>query len=76
MLHAFTEHGSDGSYPLAGLIADTSGNLYGTTNNGGSAAGYGTVFELSPTAVSGGAWNITELHIFTGGRDGSMPHAG
>jgi uncharacterized repeat protein (TIGR03803 family) len=76
VLHAFTEKGSDGSYPLAGLIADTSGNLYGTTNNGGSAAGYGTVFELSPPAVIGGAWNITELHIFTGGSDGSMPHAG
>ncbi len=51
VLHAFTEQGSDGSYPLAGLIADTSGNLYGTTTNGGSAAGYGTVFELSNGAA-------------------------
>ena len=33
--------------PYAGLIADASGNLYGTTGHGG-ANGRGTVFELSP----------------------------
>jgi uncharacterized repeat protein (TIGR03803 family) len=76
VLHAFTEKGSDGSHPLAGLIADTSGNLYGTTYNGGNAGGYGTVFELSPPAIAGGAWSETLPHIFTGGSDGSVPHAG
>jgi len=38
-------NGTDGSYPSAALIADASGNLYGTTSAGG-AAGKGTVYEL------------------------------
>jgi len=65
--------GSDGEFPLNGLIADKTGNLYGTTENGGGA-GRGTVFELSPTQH--GAWTKTILHSFTGGRDGSGPGAG
>ena len=36
-----------GSDPLAGLIFDASGNLYGTTSLGG-ARNYGTVFEMAP----------------------------
>jgi uncharacterized repeat protein (TIGR03803 family) len=39
--------GSDGGAPLAGLIQDGAGNLYGTTSAGG-AYGYGVVFKLSP----------------------------
>jgi uncharacterized repeat protein (TIGR03803 family) len=42
-LYAFTG-GSDGGTPSGGLVLDTSGNLYGTTNGGG--AGHGTFFEL------------------------------
>ena len=41
--------GVDGGFPYS-LIADASGNLYGTAQQGG-ADGYGTVFELSPVAV-------------------------
>jgi hypothetical protein len=37
--------GGDGASPSAGLIADANGNLFGTTNGGGS--GYGTVFEVT-----------------------------
>jgi uncharacterized protein (TIGR03437 family) len=37
---------TDGSIPLAGLVQDTSGTLYGTTYDGGTY-GYGTVFSLS-----------------------------
>jgi uncharacterized repeat protein (TIGR03803 family) len=57
----------DGQYPVAGLIFDQAGNLYGTTNNGGStdclhnSFGCGTVFELSPSA---GAWTETVLYSF------------
>ena len=40
------------SQPVAGLVLDANGNLYGTTQNGGSG-GYGTVFELSPVPLSG-----------------------
>ena len=47
VLHFFTG-GGDGALPQGGLIADSSGNLYGTTNGGG-ASGLGTVFKLSGT---------------------------
>jgi uncharacterized repeat protein (TIGR03803 family) len=46
-LHRFS--GADGSQPYSKLLLDTStGNLYGTTVNGG-IFGKGTVFEMSPT---------------------------
>ena len=48
-IHSFT--GSDGSEPRAGLIADSSGNLYGTTAGGG-ASGNGTVFKLAGTGFA------------------------
>jgi uncharacterized repeat protein (TIGR03803 family) len=47
VLYSFTGTNGDGAYPLAGLILDAAGNLYGTTSGGG-AYGYGTVFELTP----------------------------
>jgi uncharacterized repeat protein (TIGR03803 family) len=34
------------NYPHTGIVQATSGNFYGTTNNGG-ANGYGTAFSLS-----------------------------
>jgi len=49
-LYSFS--GADGWAPLAGLTADSAGNLYGTTYQGGGkfgATGWGTVFELSGT---------------------------
>ena len=53
------------SAPVAGLIADKNGNLYGTTQYGGKYQ-HGTVFELSPPATAGGEWTETELHAFQG----------
>ncbi|PYX48713.1 MAG: hypothetical protein DMG79_11170 [Acidobacteria bacterium] len=50
-------------WPQGGLLEDSAGNLYGTTRAGGTY-GVGTVFELSPPAVSGGAWTITNLYSF------------
>jgi len=45
ILHTFT--GSpDGSYPLASLLRDANGNLYGTTFEGGTD-NFGTVFKVS-----------------------------
>ena len=57
VLHAF-KAGGDGANPLGGLIFDASGNLFGTTANGGqnqcfNAPGCGTVYELSPNSTGG-----------------------
>ena len=60
------QHGAD---PHAGLIMDSSGNLYGTTELGG-ADGNGTVFELAK-----GSGTITTLASFNG-TNGDYPHAG
>ena len=67
----------DGAYPAAGLIADASGALYGTTGSGGVASndntqGNGIVFKLTPPANGQGAWKETVLYRFAG-PDGSTP---
>lgn len=76
VLYSFT--GSDGAAPYAGLIADASGNLYGTTELGGnlsdcSGQGCGVVFEL---VNSSGNYTENVLYSFTGGSDGAAPTAG
>ncbi len=74
----------DGTNPNGGLVFDSAGNLYGTTYQGGIAlracqfdggAGCGTVFELSPPKVPGGAWTESVLHRFVVS-DGGEPQAG
>jgi uncharacterized repeat protein (TIGR03803 family) len=62
VLYSFTG-GSDGGGPSAGVIASSSGSLYGTTVKGG-ANGFGTVFELAPS--SGGGWVFNTIHTFSG----------
>jgi len=60
----------DGQYPEAGLVFDSSGNLYGTTVTGGgnfcpfNSGGCGTVFELSPPKTPGAFWSETVLYAF------------
>jgi|HubBroStandDraft_5_1064220.scaffolds.fasta_scaffold12442_2 uncharacterized repeat protein (TIGR03803 family) len=71
VLYSFTD-GSDGGYPLAGLVFDDAGNLYGTTSSGG-VYDQGTVFEVSQ---SNGTWSETVLYSFTGGADGQYPASG
>jgi uncharacterized repeat protein (TIGR03803 family) len=46
VLYTFTG-GSDGNGPFSGVVRDSAGSLYGTTNSGG-ADGYGVAFELKP----------------------------
>jgi uncharacterized repeat protein (TIGR03803 family) len=63
----------DAAYPFAGLAIDKSGNLFGTTTQGGPY-GQGTVFELSPS--SGGAWTEQVLYSFgASASDGMNPYA-
>jgi uncharacterized repeat protein (TIGR03803 family) len=71
VLHGFSGD-AGGAIPLAGLIRDAAGNLYGTTAGGGG--GFGVVFKLDPTLPP--CCNETVLHYFTGGPDGGRPAAG
>ena len=64
--------GADGNGPGTGLVEDSNGALYGTTEYGGSSQSYGTVFKLTP---KGSTYQETLLHVFTGGRDGIAPLA-
>jgi len=48
VLHSFTGPPSQGSAPVAGLTIGNDGVLYGTTNSGGAATYWGTVFALRP----------------------------
>jgi len=77
VLHRFTG-GTSGSTPPAGLIADSKGDLFGTTSHGGTGplGGDGTVFELSPPAAGRKLWTETVLYRFKGGGDGAGPAAG
>jgi uncharacterized repeat protein (TIGR03803 family) len=58
---------SDGCEPNGPLVADANGNLYGTTNSGGTYS-QGIVFQLFPTGVE------TVLSSF--GKDGEQPFSG
>ena len=78
ILYSFTG-GSDGGDLIAGLVFDSTGDLYGTALIGGDAEGSqgsGTVFELSPPAAPGANWTENTLHTFKGGTDGRGPFAG
>jgi uncharacterized repeat protein (TIGR03803 family) len=79
VLYSFTG-GPDGGNPSGSLIRDSAGNLYGTTQAGGSTAagcgarslqvGCGVVYKLDATG------HYTVLYTFTGGADGGNPYAG
>jgi hypothetical protein len=70
--------GNIGTAPLAGLVADNQGNLYGTASGAsGGGPGTSTVFELSPPATAGGNWTPKLLHSFAvDSSDGFYPQAG
>jgi uncharacterized repeat protein (TIGR03803 family) len=68
VLYAF-QGGADGWYPENGVVMDGAGNLYGTTETGGSSDA-GTVFKVTPA----GAHSV--LYSFLGGADGGDPQAG
>jgi uncharacterized repeat protein (TIGR03803 family) len=55
---------TNGYEPTAGMIADSAGNLYGTTRGGG-ANHDGEVFELSPPARGQKGWTETLLFSFS-----------
>jgi uncharacterized repeat protein (TIGR03803 family) len=72
ILHNFQRFNStDGWRPVGGVILDASGNIYGTTSNGGTTDS-GMVFELTPSGD--GQWTETVLHNFAI-TDGAHPGA-
>jgi uncharacterized repeat protein (TIGR03803 family) len=79
-VHVFAGAPNDGSIPVAGVVLDSAGNLYGTTQYGGSGScnryselplGCGITYKLT---LSGGTWTETMLHnIARGGGSGIYP---
>jgi uncharacterized repeat protein (TIGR03803 family) len=80
-LHKF-ENFTRGQSPMAGVIFDKAGNLYGTTSGGGNLGcggpgGCGLVFRLTPN--QNGSWKESVLYSFcslTNCADGFDPEAG
>jgi uncharacterized repeat protein (TIGR03803 family) len=72
ILYSFGANATDGVAPCAGLIMDSAGNLYGTTESGGANGLYnGTVFKISRAGTE------TILHSFgANATDGVAPYAG
>ena len=68
LLHSFAGGTSDGEYPLAGVIVDAKGNVYGTTETGG-ASNVGTVYKVSQSG------KFTLVHSFKG-TDGKYVYGG
>jgi len=83
VVHDFTVNdgaNTDGAVPNFGLVADSAGNLYGTTSQGGTYNN-GVVFEITgPFLIKVGktfekVWFDTILHDFYYLADGAYPSA-
>lgn len=72
ILHVFEGAPADGAASAATLLADKSGDLYGTTYYGGKYNG-GTLFKLHPTSAG---YTETIVHSFGHGKDGAYPISG
>lgn len=75
-LHSFAGGSADGAAPLAGVIFDEGGSLYGTTQTGGDQSCYegcGTAFQMM---YANDRWKERVIYRFAGGNDGSYPSGG
>jgi uncharacterized repeat protein (TIGR03803 family) len=83
VLHSFNGNqkiGNDGCWTVSGVISDAVGNLYGTTNFGGTGNNGGTslgvIYELTPPSTAGGIWTENFPYNFTEGSAGGSEAAG
>ena len=65
VIHQFSS-GTDGSFPVGGLMMDSQGNLYGTTETGGTF-NYGMVYKIDKNGIE------TVMHYFSGPPEGEFP---
>jgi uncharacterized repeat protein (TIGR03803 family) len=72
VLYFFGQTSTDGATPSGELAFDHAGNLYGTTQEGGTNNEEGVLYQL---ARSGNNWTQTVIHNF-GQSDGSLPFGG
>ena len=70
VLHSFPAYTGDGMTLYAGMTLDKSGNLYGSTADGGSSINCGVVFKLTHGARG---WTESLLHDFRQLQDGCQP---
>jgi uncharacterized repeat protein (TIGR03803 family) len=68
VLHSFSGLNGEGANPEGPVVMDRLGNLYGTTEGGGSFNN-GMLFKIDQSG------NLTALHNFAGGSDGAAPFA-
>lgn len=69
VVHTFAGTPNDGDRPMAPVIFDSAGNLYGTTYSGGPS-NHGTIFKIDVHGTE------TLLHSFDGGSGGNLPAGG
>ena len=68
LVYSFGAYDNDGAFPASDLVIDREGNLYGTTEGGGSSE-LGTIFKIDKSGTE------TVLHSFTCS-DGAFPIGG
>jgi len=85
VVHFFAGPPKDGALPESGVVSDAAGNLYGTTEYGGSGpcktsphfvAGCGTVFQMTPPPSPGQPWGESVLYSYQNNGDGANPFLG
>jgi len=73
VLYTF-QHGDDGAFPLANVIFDARGNLFGVASEGGKNLA-GTLFRMKPPTGRTSDWGFSILYSFNRGQDAGAPSA-
>jgi uncharacterized repeat protein (TIGR03803 family) len=66
--------GRDGSSSISNLVIDATGDLFGTTSEGGAGCSCGTIFKLTPGG--GGTWTESVVYRFRGTPDAGFAYNG